>query len=85
MKKLRSYKCQFCSKSILKKDKKLYAEACHIKPKSKGGDESLNNILVLCPNCHKEFDLGDRKEITHDDKKYVVEVNGSRHDIAFEV
>jgi hypothetical protein len=28
-------------------------EIHHIKPLSKGGSNSLDNIVVLCPNCHK--------------------------------
>jgi len=84
IKKLRNYKCQFCGTSIIKKCGGLYVEACHIKPKAQGGNESLNNILILCPNCHKTFDLGDRKEIEHNTMHYIVEVNGHTHNIAFE-
>lgn len=84
IKKLRKYTCQFCGKTIVKKDKTLYVEACHIKPKSEGGDESLHNILILCPNCHKEFDLGYRKSILHTQRQYGVEVNGKSYTINFE-
>lgn len=31
-------------------------ETCHmhhVKPRSKGGDESLNNLQILCGRCHK--------------------------------
>lgn len=83
IKKLRNYECQFCGKFILKKDKTKYVEACHIIPKADGGDESLKNILILCPNCHKEFDYGDRKEIVHDHKRYNVLINGHRYAVEF--
>ncbi|MBT4290054.1 MAG: hypothetical protein HOD92_22240 [Deltaproteobacteria bacterium] len=33
-----------------------YIEACHIKPKAEGDKDHLDNILILCPNCHKLFD-----------------------------
>jgi hypothetical protein len=32
-------------------------EAHHIIPKSKGGLNTLQNAIVLCPNCHKLADL----------------------------
>lgn len=84
IKKLREYKCQFCNKTILKKDGTKYIEACHIKPKSKGGGECINNILILCPNCHKEFDLGNRYEEWISDSIYKVNVNGNSYKIIFE-
>lgn len=84
IKKLRNYKCQFCGTSIIKKCGGLYVEGCHIRQKTKGGNESLSNILILCPNCHKTFDLGDRKDIEHNTKNYIVEVNGRTYNIIFE-
>lgn len=55
--------CQFCSYKFedylnSNGDRKKYSEAAHIKPKSEGGLDSLNNILCLCANCHSLFDLG---------------------------
>jgi 5-methylcytosine-specific restriction protein A len=55
---LRGYECQMCGYSILKKDGNEYIEAAHIIPKHKKGNETPENILILCPNHHKEFDLG---------------------------
>lgn len=56
---LRNFKCQICGTTIIKKNGKKYIEASHIKPKSKKGNEIPSNILILCPNHHKEFDYGD--------------------------
>lgn len=83
IKKYRNFECQFCFTKILKKDGNYYIEACHIIPKSKGGSDELNNILILCPNCHKLFDLGDRREILHNNKKYIVEINKKIYEIKF--
>lgn len=60
LKELVDYKCQFpnCDSNILTKDGITYVEVAHIKPVSKGGHSILGNLLVLCPNHHKEFDLG---------------------------
>ena len=59
IKRLYKDKCQICGLSIRLKEK-TYSEAHHIKPlgnKHKGPD-SPDNIIILCPNHHVEFDYG---------------------------
>lgn len=60
--KLYNYTCQVCNfYSEYKRvgDKKGYIiEIDHIVEKSEGGSETLNNLWVLCPNCHKEKTRG---------------------------
>jgi len=75
IKKYRDYKCQFCSTTILKANGDCYIEACHIKPKAEGGKDSLNNILILCPNCHKLFDYGKREKEKISEDAYSVIIN----------
>lgn len=85
IKKLRNYTCQFCGTTILKKDGARYIEACHIDPKKDGGPETLTNILILCPNCHKEFDYGLReKEERPAANIYKVLLNGRERKAEFE-
>ncbi|KYG83886.1 hypothetical protein AWN68_00855 [Roseivirga echinicomitans] len=62
---LRDFECQICSKKIKKEKGGFYIEAAHIKPKNKKGKETPDNILILCPNHHKEFDYGSRTIINH--------------------
>ena len=78
---LRGSKCQICGGSILKKNGEHYIEAAHIKRKSTKGPETPDNILILCPNHHKEFDLGDRNIINHSAERIALELNGNRYDI----
>lgn len=59
LKVLREYRCQICGVSIKKKNGGLYIEGAHITPKKWAGPEVPENILILCPNHHKEFDFGD--------------------------
>jgi len=33
-------------------------EVAHIKAVKDGGQNNLENLVVLCPNCHKMFDRG---------------------------
>jgi len=72
IKKYRNYKCQFCSTMILKANLEYYIEACHIKAKAEGGKDSLDNILILCPNCHKLFDCGNKEDEKFTKESYSV-------------
>lgn len=73
---LRGFKCQICSYAIKIKDGSFYVEAAHIKPKSDKGPETPDNLLILCPNHHKEFDLGNKKIISHTKDRIKFELNG---------
>lgn len=61
LKEIAGYKCQFpnCSSRIRKRDGTYYVEVAHVKPISEAGKSVLGNLVVLCPNHHKEFDLGE--------------------------
>lgn len=82
---LRDFKCQICSTTIKKKDGTLYIEAAHIEPKHRKGRETPDNILLLCPNHHKEFDFGDRKISLHDNEKIHFTLNGLEHKISLKI
>jgi predicted restriction endonuclease len=62
---LREFRCQICCTRIVKKDGDFYAEGAHIEPKRTGSQETPDNIIIMCPNHHKEFDLGKREIIEH--------------------
>mgnify|MGYP006360662093 CR=1 FL=1 len=55
----------------------------HIIPKKDKGNENKENILILCPNHHKEFDYGKRKIIEHTKKEIVFELNEKLYTIKF--
>jgi len=78
---LRDFKCQICGTRILKKDREFYIEAAHIVEKHHKGPETPDNILILCPNHHKEFDLGDRKTLEKTKEKIIFELNGKEYTI----
>ncbi|MDQ2751619.1 MAG: HNH endonuclease, partial [Bacteroidota bacterium] len=73
---VRGSNCQLCGTSIKTKNGTEYIEAAHIEPKYLKGKESLSNIILLCPNHHKEFDLGDRRIETHTDSFIKFALNG---------
>ncbi len=82
---IRKFKCQICGYKLQKKNGGFYIEAAHIIPKSKKGNELPENILILCPNHHKEFDLGQRDIIKHD--KNIIEfiLNGKSYKIELNI
>ncbi len=82
---LRDFKCQICSTTIKKKDETFYIEAAHIEPKHRKGRETPDNILLLCPNHHKEFDYGDRNILLHDKEKVHFTLNGLEHKISLKI
>jgi len=65
----------------LKKDGSFYAEASHITAKHKKGSELPSNILILCPNHHKEFDLGKREILKRTDEEITFRLNGKEYRI----
>ncbi|RQS11413.1 HNH endonuclease [Burkholderia sp. Bp9002] len=53
--------CQECGDSapfMRKKDGTPYLEVHHRVPLALGGDDSLENAIALCPNCHRRMHFG---------------------------
>lgn len=57
IKELYDYTCQICSTRI-DTPRGPYAEACHVRPLGSphDGQDTENNLLCLCPNCHVGLD-----------------------------
>jgi len=54
-------KCEQCKNPapfIREKDGSPYLEVHHVIQLSKGGDDSVENALALCPNCHRKLHYG---------------------------
>lgn len=60
IKKLYSFSCQICQKSIDAVGDRFYSEGAHVRPLGRphSGDDSKTNLLSLCPNHHTQLDLG---------------------------
>jgi 5-methylcytosine-specific restriction endonuclease McrA len=63
LKEVCDFRCQYpgCDAQIPRRQGGFYIEVAHVRPVSKGGQSVIGNLLVLCPNHHKEFDYGDLK------------------------
>lgn len=58
LKELYNYSCQVCGTAIQLQGR-LYTETHHIKPRNRhNGPDFWDNMVVLCPNHHVEFDYG---------------------------
>jgi len=58
--------CQLCKKEAPFKNKngEPYLETHHIKPLSKAGEDTIENTVALCPNCHRRMHvLNDKEDI----------------------
>lgn len=55
-----SGKCQSCKRDapFLKEDGTPFLEVHHIEWLSKGGEDSVENAIALCPNCHRQAHYG---------------------------
>jgi len=68
-------KCELCSFELV-------IDTHHILPKNKGGSDAVDNLIVLCPNCHalitrRKLILNDRKSISRLRKKIVLLLKSS--------
>lgn len=53
--------CQLCDKKAPFKDRlgNPYLEVHHVKWLSRGGEDIAENVVALCPNCHKKMHVLD--------------------------
>ncbi len=56
LKKLYNEKCQICDYTINISRNMKYSEVHHLRPLKDGGDDDFDNMMVLCPTHHVEFD-----------------------------
>jgi len=82
---IRGCRCQICNTGILKRDGSLYVEAAHITPKHKEGRETPDNIILLCPNHHKEFDLGNNNITFRNQDLITFTMNENAHSINLKI
>jgi 5-methylcytosine-specific restriction protein A len=57
-------KCELCGKPapFQNRSGEPYLESHHIKWLARGGGDTIDNTVALCPNCHREMHILDSKE-----------------------
>jgi predicted restriction endonuclease len=59
IKNMEDYLCQICGRKLINlKSNQPYSEVHHIKPLSHEGTDTIDNVINLCPLCHRLFHLG---------------------------
>lgn len=78
-----NFTCQYpgCGCRIKTKNGGYYIEVAHINPVSNNGKSVLGNLIVLCPNHHKEFDYGELQIINSDEQKLSGVLNARNFEI----
>jgi len=60
-----NYSCEMpgCNyHGFYKDNSEQYIESHHVIPLSEGGEDSINNTVALCPNCHRALHYADNRE-----------------------
>lgn len=58
LKELYRNECQVCGYALKDGAGRLHSEVHHIRPLHEGGSDTRDNMVVLCPRHHAEFDYG---------------------------
>ncbi len=83
LKKLRSYTCQLChQKGFLQRNQTPYIETHHIIELHKliPGSYCSDNIVVVCPTCHKKLHYATISYKVIDRETVIVNINGMKHE-----
>lgn len=85
LKKFYGFKCQMpgCRAVIKKKNGELYCEVAHITPFATTLSSTIDNLIVLCPNHHKEFDHGELEVLKRSKKLIKGKLNGRPFNLRF--
>jgi hypothetical protein len=83
LKEAAGFKCQFpnCGHQIKKENGGFYIEVAHIESVKNSGQSILSNLIVLCPNHHKEFDFGKKDNIIQTQNRLSGILNGKEFSI----
>ena len=81
LKKLYNNRCQICSHTFEYKKNQFYSEVHHYNPLKDNADDDIDNMIVVCPNHHAEFDYNliaidvDGKSIIDRNSKKIAEIH----------
>ncbi|HEY1092364.1 MAG TPA: HNH endonuclease signature motif containing protein [Burkholderiaceae bacterium] len=56
-------RCEADAPFLRRKDRTPYLEVHHVIQLSEGGEDTIENAIALCPNCHRELHYGAASEV----------------------
>lgn len=64
VKRIAEGKCQFCGQDapFIDNNNEPYLEEHHVTPLAEGGADSMENVVAICPNCHRKMHVLDIEE-----------------------
>jgi hypothetical protein len=83
LKEFYDFRCQICQHRIRKKGGGYYVEVHHVKAVAQRGRSVLGNLLILCPNHHKEFEHGELEVIEQTQVLLLCRLNGKEYKVTF--
>ncbi len=71
--------CECCNEPapFLRMDGSPYLETHHLIPISEKGNDDIDNVSELCPNCHKELHFGENREEKSDELLKIIAIKNS--------
>jgi len=72
-------RCQICGFTFAKKNGELYSESHHIVPLRWKGSDDIKNIIILCPNCHKQLHYADVRYGRKKNNKMLIKINNIKN------
>lgn len=76
---LRGNKCQICGYSFKMESGEEYSECHHLEHLANKGLDISANLLILCPNHHRQFHYGGVAILRHSSILLEVEIDGIKH------
>lgn len=76
LKKLYENRCQICGYTFEYQKNKFYSEVHHYNPLEENGNDDIDNMIVVCPNHHSEFDY--KVIAINIDGKSIIDKNGKK-------
>lgn len=83
LKKIYNSKCQICGFTFKKKNGENYSEIHHVIPLGENGSDSINNMVVICSNCHSQVTYADIRVGKFGDNKREIFINEERKFITY--
>lgn len=78
LKALYQNRCQICGFTFAKKDGGFYSESHHVIPLGRRGSDEIRNIIIVCPNCHRQLHYADVKKGSKRNNKMLLKINNVR-------
>lgn len=75
IKSIRRNKCQICNFTFKTKDGEYYSECHHLEHLANGGLDVSKNMLVLCPNHHRQAHFGNFKIVEHNEEFVMIKID----------